>query len=158
METLTKHFREITKAAFARHGFAQGDVITHWAEIAGADLAAVSAPERIKWPRGSAEAARKAGGTLVIRAAAGRALDIEYGATRIISRVNGFFGYGAIARLKVSQAAELPSRSPAPVSADAVTPVCERQLGELDDGPLKAALERLGKGIAKAAASSPHDK
>jgi hypothetical protein len=158
METLTKHFREITKAAFAKHGFAQGDVITHWAEIVGSDLAEVSAPERIKWPRGSGEEAQKSGGTLVIRAAPGRALDLQYATTRIITRINSFFGYGAIAKLKVVQATELPSRAPGPVSPEIPKPVCEQQLAELDDGPLKAALERLGKGIAKAGPSSPHDK
>ena len=158
METLTKHFREITKAAFAKHGFAQGDVITHWAEIVGADLAEVSAPERIKWPRGSGEEAQKSGGTLVIRAAPGRALDLQYGTTRIISRINSFFGYGAIAKLKIVQASELPSRAPAAVPSESVKPVCEQQLASLEDSPLKAALERLGKGIAKGGVTSPHDK
>ena len=57
METLSKHFREITKAAFARYGFAQADVVANWEAIVGPELAAVSAPERIRWPRGSGEQA-----------------------------------------------------------------------------------------------------
>ena len=157
METLAKHFRDITKAAFARYGFAESDLVAHWEAIVGQDLAAVSAPERIKWPRGSGEAARKQGGTLVIRAAPGRALELQYEASRLIARINSFFGYGAITSLKVMQAAELaaPRRKP---PALAEKPVCEQQLGTLDDGPLKAALERLGRGIAGASRSSPQGK
>jgi hypothetical protein len=66
----------------------------------GEDLAAVSAPERIRWPRGAGEAQQMQGGTLVVRAAPGRALELQYEALRIIARINGYLGYGAIAKLK----------------------------------------------------------
>jgi hypothetical protein len=157
METLAKHFRDITKAAFARYGFAESDVVAHWAAIVGEDLAAVSAPERIKWPKGAGEAGQKQGGTLVIRAAPGRALELQYEASRIISRINSFFGYGAIAALKVMQAAELaqPRRTNRPLPEK---PVCEQELELLEDGPLKAALERLGRGVAGSSRSSPQGK
>lgn len=157
METLAKHFRDITKAAFARYGFAESDVVAHWAAIVGEDLAAVSAPERIKWPKGAGEAAQKQGGTLVIRAAPGRALELQYEASRIIARINSFFGYGAIATLKVMQAAELGQcpRKAAPLPEKSV---CEQQLDTLEDSPLKAALERLGRGVAGSSRSSPQGK
>jgi hypothetical protein len=157
METLFRHFREITKAAFARHGFAQADVVANWDAIVGSDLAAVSAPERIKWPRGAGEEAQKQGGTLVIRAAPGRALELQYEASRIISRINSFFGYGAVASLKVIQAQGLPRGRPAPPPLPE-KPVCEQELATLEDGPLKAALERLGRGVAGASRSSPQGK
>jgi hypothetical protein len=157
METLSKHFREITKAAFARYGFAQADVVANWEAIVGSDLAAVSAPERIRWPRGSGEEAQKQGGTLVIRAAPGRALELQYEASRIIARINSYFGYGAIAGIKVIQAQELPSPS-AKAPSLPEKPVCEQQLAALDESPLKAALERLGRGVAGSSRSSPQGK
>ncbi len=157
METLSKHFREITKAAFARYGFAQADVVANWEAIVGSDLAAVSAPERIRWPRGSGEQAQKQGGTLVIRASPGRALELQYEASRIIARINSFFGYGAIAGIKVIQAQELPPR-PAKAPSLPEKPVCEQQLAALDESPLKSALERLGRGVAGSSRSSPQGK
>jgi hypothetical protein len=157
METLTKHFREITRAAFARYGFGQADVVSHWAEIVGDDLAAVSAPERIRWPRGTAEEARRGGATLVIRAAPGRALELQYEASRILSRINSFFGYGAVSAVKVVQAQDLARGRPAHPSLPE-KPVCEQQLATLEDGPLKAALERLGRGVAGSSKSSPQGK
>lgn len=156
METLSKHFREITKAAFARHGFAQADVVANWDAIVGEELAAVSAPERIKWPRGAGEQARKQGGTLVIRAAPGRALELQYEASRIMSRINSFFGYGAVASLKVLQAAELGKRRAKP-SELPEKPVHEQKLGTVEDPALRQALERLGRGVA-GRASSPQGK
>ena len=157
METLSRHFREITRAAFARYGFAAADVVANWEAIVGADLAAVSAPERIRWPRGAGEEAQKRGGTLVIRAAPGRALELQYEASRIVSRINSFFGYAAVAGIKVMQADALPQGRPKPPSVPE-KPVCEQELASLDEGPLKSALERLGRGVAGAARSSPQAK
>ena len=157
METLAKHFRAITKAAFARYGFAEADVVANWEAIVGEALAAHSAPERIRWPRGAGEEAQKQGGTLVIRAAPGRALELQYEASRIIARINSFFGYGAIAKLKVLQAAELGQQRPAPPPIPE-KPVCEQELASLEESPLKSALERLGRGVARGARSSPQGK
>jgi hypothetical protein len=157
METLSKHFRDITKAAFARYGFAQADLVASWSEIVGPALAEVSAPERIRWPRGAGEEAQKRGGTLVIRAAPGRALEIQYEASRILARINSFFGYGAIEAIKVMQGQGLaPARPRAPVLPE--KPVCEQELASLEDSPLKAALERLGRGVAGTSRSSPQGK
>jgi hypothetical protein len=157
METLSKHFREITKAAFARYGFTQADVVANWAAIVGEELAAVSAPERIRWPRGSGEQAQRQGGTLVIRAAPGRALELQYEASRITSRINSFFGYGAVGQIKVMQAAELAKGRPKPPPLPE-KPVCEQQVASVEDGPLREALERLGRGVASASRSSPQGK
>lgn len=157
METLSKHFREITRAAFARYGFAAADAVANWEAIVGAELAAVSAPERIRWPRNAVEEARKQGGTLVIRAAPGHALGLQYEASRIIARINSFFGYGAIGAIKVVQATQLPNRprARAPLPEK---PVCEQELEKVESGPLKTALERLGRSVAAKGRSSPQGK
>lgn len=157
METLGKHFRTLTEAAFKRYGFAQADVVAHWADIVGNDLAAHSAPERIRWPRQAGEQAQMQGGTLCIKAAPGRALELQYEASRIIGRINSFFGYAAIAKLKISQSATPFAQPPARLRL-AEKPVCEQSLATLEDEELKAALTRLGRGIAAASRSSPQDK
>jgi hypothetical protein len=158
METLSKHFRDITRQAFARHGFAEGDVVGHWTEIVGADLARISVPERIKWPRTSAGTGRKTGGTLVVRAEPGRAIDLQYEGPRIMARINAFFGYGAITQVKVVQASAsaLQRPRPAPVLID--IPLHDQNLENMGESPLKDALTRLGKGVASARRSSPQGK
>ncbi len=158
METLTKHFREITQAAFARHGFAQADLVINWAEIVGEDLARISRPERIKWPRSTGDAKDKAAGTLVVKAAPGRSLDLQYEASRMVARINSFFGYQAIAQIKVMQASTgfAPPPSAAPPEEDDI--ILNQPVDMVNDDSLKAALERLGKAVAKARQSSPQAK
>jgi hypothetical protein len=96
METLNRYFRDLTKVAFARHGFAQTDLFARWAEIVGLERAQMCRPERIRWPRGEGDDGQKLGGTLIVQAAPGRGLDIQHETPHILERINMYFGYGAI--------------------------------------------------------------
>lgn len=159
MEPLIKHFREITRAAFARHGFVQGEVVSNWAAIVGDEIATVCWPERISWPRATGDRTRRTGGTLVVRAAPGRALEVGYAVPRLIARINAFFGHAAIARIKVLQATGGPVPAPHK-KTPAATPVspCNPHLEAMGEGPLKDALLRLGRNLAAARQSSPQGK
>lgn len=145
METLDKYFRNLAKAAFVRHGFASEQLISQWGVIAGEEFAAFSVPDRIKWPRSVAESERKLGGTLVLRAAAGRALELHYGTPRLIERVNQFLGYGAISAVKIVQS-NLPAKAakpqPRPMKPEAAK-AWAAQINDIADDSLKAALARL---------------
>ena len=41
----------LTRKAFEKYGFSAATLITDWPAIVGRELAAVTAPERLKWPR-----------------------------------------------------------------------------------------------------------
>lgn len=149
MQTLDKEFRALTRAAFARYGFAYADLITQWPAIVGEAIAQWSEPERIRWPR-AAEAERKQGGTLVIRVVPGRGLDIQHETPRIIERINAFYGYGAIASVKITQGPLTPrkaARKPQAPLRPAQVQALESQLETVADPALKEALRRLGKGV-----------
>jgi hypothetical protein len=156
METLDKHFRELTKAAFARYGFARGDLMAHWPEIAGPELAGCCEPERIRWPRGAGELAQKQGGTLVVRAAPGRALELQHEVPQLLERINRYFGYGAVSAIKVVQSQSLKARpeAPLPVEPAATAPPLEG----IAEEPLRQALARLKAGIARRRSISPQGK
>lgn len=157
METLTKHFRDLTRAAFARYGFAYAEVIARWPEIVGGNLASQCRPDRIRWPRGAGDEARKSGGTLIIAAAPGRALELQYEVPRIIERINGFYGHGAIAAVKVVQSSEA-FKAPPPAPRKSKNIAYPQSFMEIDDERLKAALTRLGEGIAGRSQGSPQGK
>ena len=124
MRTLDKDFRSLTRAAFARYGFAYADLITQWPAIVGDDVAQWSEPERIRWPRAGADE-RKQGGTLVILVTPGRGLDLQHETPRIIDRINAFYGYSAIAQVRIVQGAL--NRQKAPSRA---LPAARRRRGE----------------------------
>lgn len=143
METLDKHFRKLTAAAFQRHGFAQQDIASHWPQIAGPELARACVPERIRWPRGQAGDKTLMGGTLEVKAYAGRGLDVQHGCGLLVERVNQFLGHQAITHVKVRQSADMP---PAPPARRAAPPTAPEPAG-FDDPQLAAALARLESGI-----------
>jgi hypothetical protein len=142
METLAKHFRNLTKPVFQKHGFAQAELLSRWADIAGTDIAAAARPERIRWPKGS-EAAKQ-GGTLHLIAKAGKALDIQYAVPTIIARINSYLGFNAITAVKVISSLELPT-PPKPATPAASAP----HFAGIDDGDLQAALGRLALAVSQ---------
>ena len=107
---------DITKRAFQKYGFSAATILTDWPDIIGKDLASVTRPERLKWPRnpeiltGSKEACRRHGATLVLRTEPSRALDIQYQCSTIKDRINAYFGYCAVFEIRLLQApvAETP--------------------------------------------------
>ena len=161
MERLDKHFEKLTKASFARYGFAYGELMARWPEIVGEALAQYCEPERIKWPRGSGENAQKLGGTLVIRVEPGRGLDLQYQTHQIIERINQFYGYGAVTSVKIMQA-QLTRAKPLTNKGDSLDIKTEEALSlrlqAIGDEKLKEALHRLGVGALAKRPSSPREK
>ena len=149
MQTLDKDFRALTRAAFARYGFAYADLLTQWPAIVGDAVAQWSEPERIKWPRAGADE-RKQGGTLVIRVTPGRGLDLQHETPRIIDRINAFYGYGAISQVKIRQGVLSPKKPRSqtlPVLSAQAVQALETELQEVADPELREALKRLGERV-----------
>lgn len=95
--------------ALGERGFAGPEVISQWESIVGAELAAVTAPDRIQWPRHdplvqSRADGRDYGATLHLRAQGPGAIEVQHMADLILERVNQFFGFQAVTRLRIVQA------------------------------------------------------
>ena len=142
----------LTRKAFEKYGFSTAALLTDWVAIAGQELAAYTAPERLTWPRGlmrpDAETGEpgsgRQGARLVLRVDGGRSLDVQHKAHQIIERINAYFGYAAVAELRIVQApvdAEVPSAAHAPRP---VTRPLVAEVAHIADAPLRAALARLG--------------
>jgi len=157
VDRLDKHFRQLTRGVFSRYGFAYGEVLSQWSAIVGEELGRVSVPERIRWPRaaGPGGEGRKAGGTMVLRVAEGRALEVQHLVPRIIERINGFYGYQAIGALKILQGAvAAPSRAePEPVP-EVASPELGERVQAIRDEALRRALLRLGTAVSVREAAS----
>ena len=132
---------KIVRPIVARHG---GGVLarlkSHWAAIVGPELAAAT------WPEALAR-----GGTLKLRVAPAKALEVQHRAPLVIERVNLFFGRAAVTRLALVQGplpllAE-PSRSPVRTLTATESAALERQLAAVDNAELRDVLARLGRRI-----------
>jgi len=149
--------------ACRRRGIANAALMLDPADIFGARFARSAAVERIVWPRGSRidgepDGATATGATLVVRADAATALALQHVAPQIIERVNILIGWPAVERLRLTQAHGPPRRprgpAPQPGRPAADAPVPERLAAPVegvDDPDLKAALARLGAGVARRA-------
>jgi hypothetical protein len=147
----------VTKASFEKFGFSTAAMLTEWHAIVGSDLARMTAPDRVKWPRhdGSlceeGESAGREGATLVLRVDGPRALEIQYKTRQIIDRINAYFGYAAIGAIRILQApvtAPSPARAPQPATAPTGSAIAAPDLSAVACDGLRAALLRLHRGVA----------
>ncbi|MDQ4062019.1 MAG: DciA family protein [Pseudomonadota bacterium] len=137
------------KPVLGKRGFAAGEIVARWRAIVGAEIAAVSAPERIVWRRGRTDGGEPLPGVLVLRVARAHAVDVQHLSGLIIERVNAYFGYRAVGSLRLRQVPLPPAEPEPPATAVPLGADTEAALGEAlspiaDDG-LRGALQRLGR-------------
>ncbi len=140
-------------AAFKQQGFASGELVTHWEDIVGGEIAAHCEPMKINWPRkgnlGDAEEPEPA--TLVLRCQGPAAIEIQHLAGVIVERVNRFLGWRAIDRIALRQAPlarRARPRPPPKIDAVAARRIAD-QMTDIADESLRAALGRLGAAVKR---------
>lgn len=139
---------QIGRAAFRRFGFVQASVVTRWPEIVGERHARVCRPESIRFPMGE-----KSDGVLQLVVVPAHAPIIQHLVPEIVERVNRFFGYRAVARVKLRQGAMPISAVPAPTRAapPSLKPISAEMgesLRDVGDPELLAVLESLARSLS----------
>jgi hypothetical protein len=136
----------IAAPILGKEGAGAAELIAQWPAIVGEAIAKSCQPTRLTFPRGE-----RRNGTLRLRVASAAATEIQHREPILLERINGYFGYGAVARLILIQ-------GPPPLSEHAEPPVprpleraeqaaLERRLETVADPELRDALERLGRAI-----------
>lgn len=137
---------EIGRTAFRRFGFIQSSVVTRWPEIVGPRHAKVCAPEAIRFPPGE-----KSDGILQLVVVPAHAPIIQHVIPEIIERVNRFFGYKAVAKVKMRQGEVKPSgireQRAAPPSLKPIPMELGDSLRDIGDPELRAVLESLARSM-----------
>jgi hypothetical protein len=128
-------------------------LLAGWDEIAGPDLAEYSQPEKIAWQRHARHVEGEdtfRPGTLTVACEGARALFLSHAQDELIKRVNGFFGFSAIDRIRIVQrpisrhGERRPTITRLP---DNEASRLDGMLAGVDDPRLKAALRKLGTGV-----------
>ncbi len=154
----------VTAPIFKKRGFAEAGILTDWPAIVGDHLARHTMPEKIAFARGARSA-----GTLHIVTESAFAPELQHLEPQVIERINGYFGYGAVARLLIHHGrvvrAPLDDGRPAPrkgalsppqsrgmAARDAAndgsgTPATAGVEPGIEDESLRAALDRLGRAV-----------
>lgn len=148
LRALAVSLPRVTKKLFGKRGFAEGGLAADWPEIVGTELAQRCRPGKLTFARG----AERRNGTLTLRVEAPFATEVQHMAPQIMERINGYFGYGAIARLRLQQVPYRPGSKPeqpgpAPASGAETSPELAARLEAVEDPELRAALGRLGRAL-----------
>ncbi|WP_296680530.1 DUF721 domain-containing protein [Novosphingobium sp.] len=137
---------EIGRTAFRKFGFVQSSVVTRWPEIVGEHHAKVCSPESIRFAPGE-----KRDGILQLVVVPAHAPLISHVIPEIMERVNRFFGYQAVSRVKLRQGPVNPPKAKeAPTAPPSLRPI-PLELGEslrdIGDPELRAVLESLARNL-----------
>ncbi len=151
---LAEMLAEVMAPACRKRGFTTVDLVAHWPDIVGRTYGATTQPEKLAWPRThkGVEPDMAAGATLTLRCVGAAALRLQHDLPQVIERINMFFGWRAVERVRIVQMPlvrrERKARPrPGPVSAEAEARVEAACSGIADDG-LREALARLGRAVA----------
>ncbi len=135
----------LTRKPLGKRGFTEAALVSGWAGIVGSLLGRETLPLKIVFPP-----RQRNGGVLHVRVASGAmATQLQHLEPLVLQRINGYFGYGAVARLHMVQG-PLPPRPVRAVPKAPVLPPEKQQalqdsLAKVTDPALRAALERLGR-------------
>ncbi|MEZ0003470.1 DUF721 domain-containing protein [Sinorhizobium fredii] len=124
-----------------------------WDEIAGAEFADCTRPEKIAWPRRGSEIGSDGGyqpGVLTVACEGARALFLTHAQGELIQRINGFFGFYAIGQLRIVQkpvaAPPKPYRRPRPLTGEPARRL-DTMVEGIESEALRSALKRLGTAV-----------
>ncbi|MGL5733707.1 MAG: DUF721 domain-containing protein [Beijerinckiaceae bacterium] len=138
--------------ALAKRGFAGSDIVLNWPEIVGEALGRRSEPIRVQWPprRPGFEDRQEERATLHVRVESAFALELQHMTPIIIERVNSYFGWACVGRLRLEQGpvgrSRLRKKEYAPPSPEALSRAADAAAG-VEDEALHAALVRLGAAV-----------
>jgi hypothetical protein len=133
----------VLEPAARRRGLAEAKLLSEWPTIVGLGLAARCHPIRLN------QSTDRTGGILLLHVAGAAALELQHSQPQILERINGFFGYEAVCRLRLIQAPLPRIERPVPAVNRSVAETEEIEIAqavrEIRDPGLRAALHDLGR-------------
>ena len=89
--TLPRGIRGILK----KNGYNYSEIISKWNTLVGKDISSCSYPKSIKMKK------KDSNGTLILAIKRGDEINIEYSKREIINKINGYFGYKFIEKIRL---------------------------------------------------------
>lgn len=93
--------RRIIEKSGRRRGFIQTELLIRWSSIIGPEISAHCCPEKLTDSAG--RNFETEGATLTIRVDGGVAIELQHLEPQLIERINRYFGYAAVRKIKLVQ-------------------------------------------------------
>ncbi|MEM7301856.1 MAG: DciA family protein [Pseudomonadota bacterium] len=141
-----------------------GDLVAAWAELAGERYAECSLPVKLIWPPARGPEDRFEPATLLVACDPAQAVYLQHEASQIISRINFYFGFDAVVRMRIEQrrpeqhVKTSASRRPPPIRASRNDQQrVAAMIAVVENPKLKAALQRMGEAVFSKGSSRSGD-
>jgi len=142
---------KVLEPVLARRAGMTLDLIRAWPEIVGKEFSKTTRPEKIDWPRRAHEDDPFKPAVLVVACENSSAIFFQHEQAPVLERVNLFFGFEAIERIRILQKAVLQAKTQKASNTDPISSEeqarLEAMLEAIDDPDLKHTLVKLGKGV-----------
>jgi hypothetical protein len=148
MRQIGGSIRDLLDPLMAKRANVDLSLALAWQQVAGEKLSGRTQPLHIQWPqRISPDDAFKPG-TLVVAAEGSVALDLQYSSGELVERINRFFGYPAVSRIRIEQKPvmrfkEKQKRAEPVLNAEEKAGL-DASLSRIEDEGLRDTLFRLG--------------
>lgn len=149
---VAKTIRPLAKQLLGKNGFMLIELLSNWEEIAGENLSSYVLPQKISFAKDE-----RSDGTLFLMVFGGAfAMEVENKKQQILQKVNTFFGYEALSKIKIMQnnnlqnflinknVSDKPKKSL--VSQKEETYIDEL-IKDIDDENLRLRLANLGRAV-----------
>ena len=125
-KTLKKHLK--------KGGYSYSNIIENWSNMVGKKISDSCYPLNIKMCK------EMKGGTLVLNVTHGKEVEIEYKKREIMDKINDFFGYDCISKikLKITKNENVDQKKVFPEIKN--LPQIEKKMGKIDNQQLKNSL------------------
>ncbi|WP_306140954.1 DUF721 domain-containing protein [Roseibium sp. MMSF_3412] len=137
--------------ACRKRGFASVDIVAAWADIVGERYGARVQPDKLVWPRQpelTDPETPPQPATLVVHTDGATALLLSHESAQVIERINTFYGWAAIGRIKILQKPvkmkTATERKQLRSLTDKEEKKLDRQLEGVHNARLREALKKLG--------------
>ena len=136
----------LVKPVFKNRGLLEGKIITHWSQIVGDQISKIALAEKITFPKG-----QRSDGTLHMVVTSSGALLIQYAQDLILERVNTFFGYKALTKLRLAHGL-IPKTEENKPGVDKPLSTADEDwvqshIESIEDEELKSYLQALGRAV-----------
>ena len=142
----------LLRQLLGNNGMVTLELLNSWQDIVGKDMSAYCWPQKIVFKKNE-----RTDGCLNLNVLAGAfAMEIQQKQQQIIEKINVFFGYPAISKIKICQTADMKNFSIGKKNIDkvqknVVSPEEESYITELikdiNDDELRQSLERIGRAV-----------
>ncbi|MCG6859589.1 MAG: DciA family protein [Salaquimonas sp.] len=142
---------KVLEPVIARRAGMNLDLLAAWPDIVGPPHGDYTKPEKINWPRRASDDDPFEPGTLVVACDGARAVLFQHETDQCVERVNSFFGFRAIARIRIVQKPvtrlAAPSRRQLPEPGPQARARLDAIVAAIEDEELRKRLEKLGRGV-----------